>query len=140
MVKLGVEIGKVLKSGDLVFLKGPLGSGKTTLAKGISSYFGVPEEKVKSPSFTILNIYRGKLNIYHIDLFRCSREDVPVIEEYLCPEDGVTLVEWPEVLGSEFKPSLKVSIDYSPCGREVTISGSDREINPLKQSLPHLSF
>ncbi len=130
MLGFGVKFGEILDVGDLVFLYGPLGAGKTTFVKGVSSFFGVDVNRVKSPSFTILNIYRGSsVRIYHIDLFRASPEDIPLVEEYLDPFDGVSLVEWPQILEDEFNPDYVIRIEFLPggSGRSVEVCATSPE-------------
>ncbi len=68
---LGEKIGRHLEAGDIVFLFGDLGAGKTTLTQGIARGLGVAkEEYVRSPTFTLVNEYKGKVPVYHIDLYR----------------------------------------------------------------------
>lgn len=98
---LGEKIGQHLETGDVVFLFGDLGAGKTTLTQGIARGLGVPkEEYVRSPSFTLVNEYRGKVPVFHIDLYRIDSslelEDLG-LEEILSGQ-GVCIVEWAEKL------------------------------------------
>ena len=96
-VELGRQIGKGLKAGAVVALIGELGAGKTSFTQGIAEGLGVTSY-VKSPSFTIVNEYKGMLPVYHIDLYRLG--DVNEIyelgiDEYLYG-DGITIIEWAE--------------------------------------------
>ena len=68
MHQLGAQIGKQLKSGDVVVLTGELGAGKTVLTQGIGSVFGI--ENVTSPTFVISRIHKGNPNFIHIDAYR----------------------------------------------------------------------
>lgn len=95
--------GAQLPSGSIVVLSGNLGSGKTVFVKGVAKGFGV-KEVVTSPTFVFINEYKGRIPIYHLDLYRtdASLEAESVgYEEYLQP-DGVTLIEW----GEKIKDSL----------------------------------
>lgn len=100
---LGEKLGKLLGAGDIVLLFGELGSGKTLLTRGIAKGLGLePGEYVRSPSFTLVNEYRARLPIYHIDLYRMeSFADIENLglEEALFGA-GVTVVEWAEKLFS----------------------------------------
>ena len=72
-LNLGEKIGRHLEAGDIVFLFGDLGAGKTTLTQGIARGLGVArDEYVRSPSFTLVNQYRGKVPVFHIDLYRIA--------------------------------------------------------------------
>ena len=95
--KLGEELAADLRPGDVILLEGPLGAGKSELARGIARGLGV-RETVTSPSFTILNVYTsGRLPLYHFDWYRLESEEELYelgLAEYL-GGDGVALVEWP---------------------------------------------
>ncbi|MCC6492513.1 MAG: tRNA (adenosine(37)-N6)-threonylcarbamoyltransferase complex ATPase subunit type 1 TsaE [Pirellulales bacterium] len=94
--RLGAALAGVLPSGTVVGLIGTLGAGKTRLVQAIAAAQGVPRDAATSPTFVLVNEYRGRLPIYHIDAYRLRDEDEfqelgP--EEYF-ESDGVTLVEW----------------------------------------------
>lgn len=100
-LNLGEKIGQHLESGDIVFLFGDLGAGKTTLTQGIARGLGVAkEEYVRSPTFTLVNQYQGKVPLFHIDLYRIASshelEDLG-LEEFFSSE-GISIVEWAEKL------------------------------------------
>ena len=95
--KLGKQLAEELRPGDVILLEGPLGAGKSELARGIAAGLGV-RERVTSPSFTILNVYvTGRCPLYHFDWYRLTDPEELYemgMEEYLTG-DGVALVEWP---------------------------------------------
>ena len=95
---LGAGLARVLRAGDVILLRGPLGAGKSELTRGIASGLGVAET-VTSPSFTILNVYEsGSLPLYHFDWYRLSSADELYdlgMDEYL-GGNGLAVVEWPE--------------------------------------------
>jgi len=98
MEEIGVEIGADLEDGDLVSIVGELGSGKTTLTKGIAKGLLITDVVV-SPTYLLAREYRGRLALHHIDAYRISTlaEFAEVgLDLYLPPEEGVTVVEWPE--------------------------------------------
>ena len=106
--KLGEKLARELRAGDVILLEGPLGAGKSELARGVARGLGV-QETVTSPSFTILNVYdSGRVPLYHFDWYRLeSAEELfeMGMEEYL-GGDGIALVEWPgrcpEALPADF--------------------------------------
>ncbi|NMA85978.1 MAG: tRNA (adenosine(37)-N6)-threonylcarbamoyltransferase complex ATPase subunit type 1 TsaE [Tissierellia bacterium] len=93
--EFGEKLGNLLKSGDIICLKGDLGAGKTTLTKSIGIGLGV-EDYITSPTFTLINEYRGKLDLYHFDVYRLegiTDLDDLGFEEYFY-SDGVCIIEW----------------------------------------------
>lgn len=109
-LSLGEKIGRHLEAGDIVFLFGDLGSGKTTLTQGIARGLGVAkEEYVRSPTFTLVNQYKGKAPIFHIDLYRITSshelEDLG-LEEVFSSREGISIVEWAEKLFTRQDASL----------------------------------
>jgi len=99
--EMGRALAKGLKGGELVLLDGELGLGKTVFARGIAVGLGIAEEDVSSPSFTLVQEYRGgRLAMFHVDLYRVNvPEEVGTlgIEEILTA-GGVVVVEWGEKL------------------------------------------
>ena len=102
-LQIGEILAAGLRPGMIVALFGSLGSGKTVLVKGICRGLSVPPEEVSSPSFTILNIYDGRLPVFHFDFYRLQSGTQWAelgVHEYFYGE-GVTLIEWPDRLGDE---------------------------------------
>ena len=122
--EIGHFIAKSLKPGDVVCLHGDLGAGKTHLAKGIASYFGIDDDEVQSPTFTIINEYQGKdIPVYHFDFYRIGdpREALRMgIEEYFYGE-GICMIEWPSKI-SEYIPDQAINVHMHHRG------GHNREI------------
>jgi len=96
-VQYGTRIGKSLNGGEVLILTGELGSGKTAFTKGIAAAIGI-DEVVTSPSFAIMNVYWGRLNLYHFDFYRINDagEMEQLLEDYIYREDGVVVIEWGE--------------------------------------------
>ncbi len=109
-IDLGSRIASYLKPGDIIYLFGELGSGKTVLVKGICYGLGV-EEIVTSSSFVIATEYTGRMRVSHIDLYRLNRGDIAKlpIEEYIF-SDGVTIIEWADRIDGERKSGIDINI------------------------------
>ena len=111
---LGELLGERLGRGDVVCLYGDLGAGKTSLAFGIAMGLEVKEQYITSPTFTLVNEYKGRVPFYHIDLYRLktpSELDGIGFEEYREP-DGVTVIEWADRAEDEL-PEERFSIYLS---------------------------
>lgn len=110
-IELGYEIGKKLKKGYCLALKGDLAGGKTTFTKGIGKALNV-KGVVNSPTFTILKIYEGDLKLFHIDAYRLENNEYDLgLDEYL--DEGVMVVEWPEYYQDYLpKEYLEITFKY----------------------------
>jgi len=94
--RIGELLGSMLTRGDVIALTGELGTGKTTLVRGVAQGMGIGGGEVASPSFTLVNIYEGPLPLFHIDLYRLKNEGELLAidyEEYI-RGDGVVIIEW----------------------------------------------
>ncbi|MDE2180071.1 MAG: tRNA (adenosine(37)-N6)-threonylcarbamoyltransferase complex ATPase subunit type 1 TsaE [candidate division NC10 bacterium] len=96
---LGEAVGRLAGAGDVIALIGELGTGKTLFVWGLACGLGVdPATYVSSPTFTIMHRYRGRLPLYHIDLYRIETPEAFAglgLDEYL-QGDGVAAIEWAE--------------------------------------------
>jgi tRNA threonylcarbamoyladenosine biosynthesis protein TsaE len=101
---LGKQIGAQLEGGEVLFLDGPLGAGKTIFTKGLASALDIDPEEVTSPSFTLVNPYSGRLPLFHIDLYRLDEGAAAAhavdLEELLADERAVIVIEWGDRLGN----------------------------------------
>ena len=113
---LGVRLGKLLQGGEIVGLIGELGTGKTCFVRGLTEGLGVSQETwIRSPTFTLVNEYHGRLPIYHIDLYRIDStgelEELN-LREYLY-SNGVSLIEWFEYFPTgEVDDHMEIQLAY----------------------------
>jgi len=115
-MELGRRIGSRLKGGEVFAICGPLGSGKTHLIKGIAAGAGARDrENVTSPTFIIVNEYRGRLDIYHIDAYRI--ESLAEFEmlgfDDFCYPQSVVLIEWADKIEAAIRGIDTVRIDLA---------------------------
>lgn len=117
----GYELAKILEKKGIkrlfIAMRGEMGVGKTAFTRGFASYFGI--SGVKSPTYTIVNEYRGKVSIFHFDMYRLQTEDDLYsigFDDYI-DRDGFCIAEWSENI-AEFLPEDSVF---------VTITRTDKE-------------
>lgn len=122
---LGAALAPALEAGDLVALIGPLGSGKTRFVAGLARGLAA-RSRVRSPSFTLLHEYRGRLPLFHADLYRLEPRDVPDLGLEEALDQGPLAVEW----GDRLPPALLADalvLEFrlvSELERDITARGS----------------
>jgi len=113
-----------LIGGEIILLNGQLGAGKTTFTKGLAQALGI-EKTVKSPTFTIMKSYQGRLKLNHFDMYRLQNEaDAQELgfDEVMGDNLAVCVIEWNK-LDSFSGKIISVDIKYvSENGREIVIS------------------
>ena len=122
-IRAAEELAAGFKGAEVVLLSGELGAGKTVFAKGLSAGLGVMDaSRVCSPSYTLVNIYKGRVPVFHIDLYRLDKESEIVDlgwEDYL--GEGVVIIEWAERLPFPVE-GIRVIIEPGPDDiRTITI-------------------
>jgi tRNA threonylcarbamoyladenosine biosynthesis protein TsaE len=133
MRALGRALGTAALRGDRFLLEGPFGAGKTTFVQGLAAGLGV-STPVGSPSFVIEGQYRGRLVLYHVDLYRLDRiepELLESLEEHLYG-DGVTAVEWADHLPDDLRECatrLQFHVDnVDNDGRRVDLTTNEQRL------------
>lgn len=133
---LGVAFGKQLPPNAIVCFFGDLGAGKTTFIQGLAEgVLGTPDNIVNSPTFTYLNIYKGKLTLYHFDLYRLRDADefLSMGFDETFDAGGVCCVEWAEKI-APLLPGEAICIEISHLGGDqrsfaITQKGSYGQIH-----------
>ena len=139
---LGKRIGRFLKAGDVVALMGELGTGKTTLVKGIAQGLRVPraDEAVVSPTFALINEYEGREKVTHMDWYRLESvkgADRQMALEYF-DSPAVTLVEWADK-AKEILPDERLEIRLKHAGgnrRVLNLSAKGERYEDLLRQIP----
>jgi tRNA threonylcarbamoyladenosine biosynthesis protein TsaE len=132
--EIGKKLASMLMAGDIICLSGELGTGKTVMAKGISSGLGVKDSGVTSPTFVLMRCHHGRMPVYHFDLYRVwgPQEILGLGVEEFFFADGVSVIEWADRLGElEPRECLKIKLAHKGDGRR-TLSFSARGSRYLK--------
>lgn len=121
--KFGLRLGKFLKSGDFICLEGNIGAGKTTLVKAIAESMGFLAKDIVSPTFTIMNMHEGVINLYHFDLYRLTgSSELEMLGFYdYHNADGVVMVEWSNLF-LQAMPDKRLTISLLATGEGRNIS------------------
>ena len=109
-MRLGEGLGTLLQPGDVVALEGPLGAGKTRFVAGLAAGLDV-KARVRSPTFTLVNEYGGRITLLHVDLYRLEPREVPGLALEERSEHAALVVEWADRLpGALLAGALHVQI------------------------------
>ena len=140
---LSKKISKIIKPGDIIFLYGEIGVGKTTFVRFLINHLEVENQMNKSdilsPTFNIVYDYDiGKIKIHHYDLYRLKNyKDVLELGMFEISENHIKIIEWPELIESKPKDRIEIILEYSklPQSRKVQIKGfgkwKDHKLNEI---------
>ena len=131
---LSKKFTKIIKSGDVIFLYGEIGTGKTTFVRFLINHLEVENQikksDVLSPTFNIVYDYDiGKIKIHHYDLYRIKNyKDIIELGMFDISKDSIKIVEWPELIKSKPKSRIDIFFEYSKLvnSRKVKILGSGK--------------
>ncbi len=139
----GRKLGRLLGGGEIIGLTGELGSGKTCFVRGLAQ--GVDVDKgawVRSPTFTLINEYDGRVPLFHVDLYRISsmREMEELSLRELLYSEGVSVIEWFERLPEdEVEEYLQINFDHEDGNkRQLTFTAHGRRYEEIFRKLVSL--
>jgi len=146
MLELGQKLARVLAGGDILYLSGELGAGKTTLVRGIAKGLGY-QGRVNSPTFTLMNIYNSDPPLYHLDFYRLEDGDLDDLglDDYW-QDEAIIAIEWPQRAANKLPgESLQINIelvddDYEK-ERKVTLKAQgDKYIEKIARLMASADF
>ncbi|MBM7636479.1 tRNA (adenosine(37)-N6)-threonylcarbamoyltransferase complex ATPase subunit type 1 TsaE [Streptococcus saliviloxodontae] len=133
LIALGTRIGQALRAKDVLVLTGDLGAGKTTLTKGIAKGLEI-DQMIKSPTYTIVREYEGRLPLYHLDVYRIGDDPDSIDLDDFLFSDGVTIIEWGELLGDHLPDDyLEVVISRDGDGRKLLFEAYGSRAQELRE-------
>jgi tRNA threonylcarbamoyladenosine biosynthesis protein TsaE len=119
---VGRDLGRRLSAGAVILLDGPLGAGKTAFVRGLAEGLGCEGDDVSSPTFTVVQEYRGRVRVEHIDLYRLTPVEVDDLALDDLLEGAVVAVEWPDRWRDAPEDAIRVKIDVLDYARRrITI-------------------
>ena len=135
LIALGQELGSLLEKNDVLILTGELGAGKTTLTKGLAKGLGI-HQMIKSPTYTIVREYEGRLPLYHLDVYRIGEDPDSIDLDDFLFGDGVTVIEWGELLADSLPQDyLKVQLVKEEDGRRILFEAVGQASKDLLQKI-----
>lgn len=108
---LGESLATSVGPGDVIYLSGPLGAGKTTFVRGLAKGLGCSLESVSSPTFTIVQEYRGPVPVQHVDLYRLSSVEADDLGLEDLMDESVMAIEWAERWNARPAQAIEVAIE-----------------------------
>ena len=139
--EFGRALGERLLPGDVILLQGDLGAGKSVLARGLARGLGITQA-MPSPTFTLMQPYRGRVPFYHFDLYRLDDPEQfyeAGLDEFI-GGDGAAVVEWPDC--ADLRPEPRMDISLARCedsddARLITLTlvGLEGRREEIEQSL-----
>ncbi|EFU22484.1 hydrolase, P-loop family [Streptococcus anginosus F0211] len=130
----GEKLGALLRKQDVLILTGDLGAGKTTFTKGLARGLGI-KQMIKSPTYTIVREYDGRLPLYHLDVYRIGEDPDSIDLDDFLFGDGVTVIEWGELLGDSLPSDyLKLTILRKSDGRELVFDAKGHRAEKLLEA------
>jgi tRNA threonylcarbamoyladenosine biosynthesis protein TsaE len=129
-IRLGAQVARALRPGDVVALVGDLGAGKTYFIKGIAKGLSIPQRQVTSPTYKFLNRYSGKFVLNHMDAYRISSSSdaSDTIGDEIVDKRAITVIEWADRI-SELIPKNAIQVRIEITGvrtRKFIFSGGSR--------------
>lgn len=108
---IGARLAQTLKPGSVIHLFGDLGAGKTVFVRGLASGLGLDPDEVSSPTFTLIQEYRGPVTLFHVDLYRLAGTEVPDLELDALAAEGIVAIEWADRLPAPDPRAIVVRIE-----------------------------
>ncbi|WP_423832055.1 tRNA (adenosine(37)-N6)-threonylcarbamoyltransferase complex ATPase subunit type 1 TsaE [Streptococcus equinus] len=135
LIAYGYRLGQKLQAGDVLVLTGNLGAGKTTLTKGIAKGLDI-NQMIKSPTYTIVREYEGRLPLYHLDVYRIGNDPDSIDLDDFLYGDGVSVIEWGELLEEDLLGDyLEVVITPSGDGRQIELQTNGPRSKELAEAM-----
>lgn len=138
----GEQLAHGLQGGDNIALTGDLGAGKTLITRGIALGLGITAEQVTSPTFTLIQTYKGRFPVIHVDLYRLEDPSAILqlgLEDYFTPQN-IVIIEWANRLLSILPPDyLALHLEHGDTEtiRHLTIRGTGPRSTHVVTSLRH---
>ncbi len=134
-----------LFKGTIMLFWGDMGSGKTTFIKSLCSGLGILPEKVTSPTYTLVNIYKCNWLIFHVDLFRLTAPEqlYDMDRADMIADEGITMVEWPQLLQNYLTDESVINLRFSTVSehhRKLILDTESSDFDTLFNTMEQQNF
>lgn len=135
LIAIGERIGRACKANQVLVLSGDLGAGKTTLTKGLAKGLDI-DQMIKSPTYTIVREYEGRMPLYHLDIYRIGDDPDSIDLDDFLYGGGLTVIEWGELLDASLLDDyLLVRIEKEEDGRRLTFKAHGAKSQVLAEEI-----
>ncbi|MBF0805327.1 MULTISPECIES: tRNA (adenosine(37)-N6)-threonylcarbamoyltransferase complex ATPase subunit type 1 TsaE [unclassified Streptococcus] len=134
LIAWGEKLGHLLDVGDVLILSGDLGAGKTTFTKGLARGLDI-DQMIKSPTYTIVREYEGRLPLYHLDVYRIDGDPDSIDLDAFLFGEGITVIEWGELLEEALPDDyLHVTLHHEGEGRRLELAAVGQRSQELMEA------
>jgi tRNA threonylcarbamoyladenosine biosynthesis protein TsaE len=139
---VGRRFGERLQAGQMIHLLGDLGAGKTAFVRGLAQGLGIDPDEVSSPTFTLVQEYKGRVTLFHVDLYRLAGAEVDDLGLDALAAEGIVVIEWANRLPSPDGRATIVRIDEVADTSHVArdpLADSEDELRRIRIEMPDKS-
>jgi tRNA threonylcarbamoyladenosine biosynthesis protein TsaE len=140
---VGRRLGERLQAGQMIHLLGDLGAGKTAFVRGLAEGLGIDPDEVSSPTFTLVQEYKGRVTLFHVDLYRLAGAEVADLGLDALAAEGIVVIEWANRLPTADGRAIIIRIDEvsgAEAPEDPVDDGDGNELRRIRIETPGSSY